>query len=149
MEYREMVWSFSSLTKPAFSFKEIARLNEHRNNCEGWQSQVTWKVKFKCPFCLSCLSCLSRLSRQFRLSWLSLLFCLSCLSCVSRQSRLDFVFIFSVLIRSDYIVTMKPCSCLCRNIVIGDTHKNVDSAFHAKKKNKNVDRCLISSQRLH
>ena len=61
----------------------------------------------------------------------------------------NFVFIFSVLIRSDYIVTMKPCSCLCRNIVIGDTHKNVDSAFDAKKKNKNVDRCLISSQRLH
>ena len=32
---------------------------KHRKNCESCQSQVTWKVKFKCRFCLSCpvLSC--------------------------------------------------------------------------------------------
>ena len=75
-----MVWSLSSLTKPTFYFREIAHLDKHRNNCEGWKSQVTWKVKFKCQFCLSCLSCL------FRLSLLSVV---SCLSRVSRLSRLE------------------------------------------------------------
>ena len=32
---------------------------KHHKNCESCQSHVTWKVKFKCQFCLSCLSFLS------------------------------------------------------------------------------------------
>ena len=35
----------------------VGQLAEHQKNCESCQSQATWKVKFKCQFCLSCLSC--------------------------------------------------------------------------------------------
>ena len=26
---------------------------KHRKNCESWPTQVTWKVKLECQFCLS------------------------------------------------------------------------------------------------
>ena len=39
--------------------------NKHRKNCKRCPTQVTWKVKFKCQFCLSWLSCLSCLSQKW------------------------------------------------------------------------------------
>ena len=43
----------------------MTRESKYRKNYESCPTQVTWKVKFKCPmFCLSHLSCLSCLSKN-------------------------------------------------------------------------------------
>ena len=44
---------------PATPTHVVSSFNKHCKNSESCQSQVTWKVKFKCQFCLSCpvLSC--------------------------------------------------------------------------------------------
>ena len=63
------IWVETSLLSPSFD-----RHHKHRKNCESCPTQVTWKIKFKCQFCLYCM---------FFLTCLSFLCCVSWLSCLS------------------------------------------------------------------
>ena len=53
--------SFESYHSILFSLQSAAELPsiskvKHRKHCKSWPSEVTWKIKFKCEFCLFCLS---------------------------------------------------------------------------------------------
>merc|ERR1712004_147791 len=48
--------NFFMLYKELMDRKTKRHKDKHRNNCESCQSQVTWKLEFKCQFPLSCLS---------------------------------------------------------------------------------------------
>ena len=48
--------NFFLTNKELMERKTKRHKDEHRNNCESCQSQVTWKLEFKCQFPLSCLS---------------------------------------------------------------------------------------------
>ena len=52
-----MIWCNFFWTNKELMDRETKRhKDKHRNNCESCQSQVTWKLEFKCQFPLSCLS---------------------------------------------------------------------------------------------
>ena len=46
----------------------MTRESKYRKNCESCPTQVTWKVKFKCQFCLSHLSPLSKNLIHFKIT---------------------------------------------------------------------------------
>ena len=48
--------NFFLTNKELMDRKTKRHKDKHRNNCESCQSQVTWKLEFKCQFPLSCLS---------------------------------------------------------------------------------------------
>ena len=48
--------NFFLTNKKLMDRKTKIHKDKHRNNCEICQSQVTWKLEFKCQFPLSCLS---------------------------------------------------------------------------------------------
>ena len=48
--------NFFLTNKELMDRKTKRHKDKHRNNCESCQSQVTWKLEFKCQFPLSCVS---------------------------------------------------------------------------------------------
>ena len=48
--------NFFLTNKELMDRKTKRHKDKHRNNCESCQSQVSWKLEFKCQFPLSCLS---------------------------------------------------------------------------------------------
>ena len=51
---RTLFWMFCHLLHRKVDITGCLWKKKHRKNCERCQSQVAWKVKFKCQFCLSC-----------------------------------------------------------------------------------------------